>query len=67
MGKLPRDDERRVCHDTHGQQCFFIIFASFAMTGAHHGTGQHASVIPPNELPLGLKVSPTSIKQSFMQ
>jgi hypothetical protein len=31
------------------------------MTGVHHGTGQHASVIPPNELPQGLKVSLTSL------
>lgn len=26
------------------------------MTGVHHGTGQHAWVIPADELPLGLKV-----------
>jgi hypothetical protein len=31
------------------------------MTGVHHGTGQHASVIPPNELPQGLKVCLTSL------
>ena len=26
------------------------------MTGVHHGTGQHANVIPADELPQGLKV-----------
>ncbi|KAI6821863.1 hypothetical protein KC340_g12663 [Hortaea werneckii] len=35
---------------------FFIIFASCAITGAHHGTGQHAwNIQPPEELPVGLK------------
>lgn len=38
-------------------QVFFIIFASCAITGAHHGTGQHAwNIQPPEELPVGLKV-----------
>jgi len=51
----------------HCQQVFFCLFASCAITGAHHGTGQHASVIPPNELPLGLKVRPTLTEQPSMQ
>ncbi|KAI6789848.1 hypothetical protein KC361_g8292 [Hortaea werneckii] len=35
---------------------FFIIFSSCAITGAHHGTGQHAwNIQPPEELPVGLK------------
>jgi len=36
------------------------MFASFAITGAHHGTGQHVGDIPADELPLGLKVGFTS-------
>ena len=35
----------------------FVFHASFAIAGAYHGTGQHANLIPPQELPIGLKVS----------
>lgn len=35
----------------------FMVFASFAITGAYHGTGQHAELILPAwNLPIGLKV-----------
>jgi hypothetical protein len=33
----------------------FAFFCSFAITGAYHGTGQHASALPPAEIPVGLK------------
>ncbi|KPI43452.1 uncharacterized protein AB675_7061 [Cyphellophora attinorum] len=34
----------------------FCVFASFALTGVRHGTGQHAEdILPPSELPIGLK------------
>ena len=56
---------------TWNVQAFYIIFASCAMTGVHHGTGQHAWVIPADELPQGLKVrlysfyrSPTPIRMT---
>lgn len=36
----------------------FVLHAAFAITGVHHGTGQHAwEIQPPSELPVGLKVS----------
>jgi len=34
---------------------FFVFFCTFAITGVHHGTGQHASALPPTEIPVGLK------------
>ncbi|KAL1590821.1 hypothetical protein WHR41_00400 [Cladosporium halotolerans] len=35
---------------------FFVLHASFAITGVHHGTGQHAwNIQPPSVLPVGLK------------
>lgn len=35
----------------------FVLHAAFAITGVHHGTGQHAwDIQPPSELPIGLKV-----------
>jgi hypothetical protein len=34
----------------------FLIYSSFAILGAHHGTGQHAWDIPADQLPIGLKV-----------
>ncbi|RDW89746.1 hypothetical protein BP6252_01778 [Coleophoma cylindrospora] len=34
---------------------FFVFFCTFAITGVHHGTGQHASALPPAEIPVGLK------------
>jgi len=35
----------------------FVLHAGFAITGVHHGTGQHAwEIQPPTELPVGLKV-----------
>lgn len=33
----------------------YVFFCSFAMTGVHHGTGQHAITLPPAEIPVGLK------------
>ncbi|KAH6716976.1 hypothetical protein DL95DRAFT_394894 [Leptodontidium sp. 2 PMI_412] len=33
----------------------FVIFAGFAITGVQYGTGQHASAIPPGDIPIGLK------------
>lgn len=34
----------------------FILFATFALIGVHHGTGQHAQNIqPPTEIPIGIK------------
>jgi len=38
-------------------QVFFVLFGSFAITGVYHGTGQHTSVLPEAEIPMGLKVS----------
>lgn len=38
-------------------QVLFVLHATFAITGIHHGTGQHAwDIQPPTELPIGLKV-----------
>jgi hypothetical protein len=38
-------------------QVLFVLHASFAITGIHHGTGQHAwNIQPPTEIPIGLKV-----------
>jgi len=34
---------------------FFVFFAGFAITGVKYGTGQHAAVIPPADIPVGLK------------
>lgn len=36
-------------------QVLFVIFAGFAITGVQYGTGQHASAIPPGDIPIGLK------------
>ncbi|KAH6662803.1 hypothetical protein B0J14DRAFT_282245 [Halenospora varia] len=33
----------------------FVVYSTFAISGVHHGTGQHAANIPPAELPVGLK------------
>lgn len=39
-------------------ELLFVLHAAFAITGVHHGTGQHAwDIQPPSELPIGLKVS----------
>jgi hypothetical protein len=47
---------RRTTIDIH--EILFVLHAAFAITGVHHGTGQHAEDIqPPTELPIGLKVS----------
>jgi hypothetical protein len=54
--------QRTISNNSCDQQGFFVMFASFAMTGAHHGTGQHAwDIQPAEELPQGLKVSSLSI------
>jgi hypothetical protein len=42
-------------------QVLFVLHASFAITGIHHGTGQHAWNIQPTEIPIGLKVSHWSL------
>ncbi|EAA33496.1 hypothetical protein GE21DRAFT_5286 [Neurospora crassa] len=34
---------------------FFVFYCTFSIAGTHHGTGQHAVDLPPNELPIGLK------------
>jgi hypothetical protein len=34
----------------------YVLYSTFAISGAHHGTGQHAWDIPPEVLPLGLMV-----------
>lgn len=34
----------------------FILYSTFAMSGVHNGTGQHAADIPTDVLPVGLKV-----------
>ncbi|KAG0647006.1 hypothetical protein D0Z07_6147 [Hyphodiscus hymeniophilus] len=34
---------------------FFVFFCTFAITGVYHGTGQHATTLPPAEIPIGLK------------
>jgi len=40
------------------RKILFVLHAAFAITGVHHGTGQHAwDIQPPSELPIGLKVS----------
>lgn len=37
---------------------FFTLFCCFSITGTHYGTGQHAwAIIPPTNIPVGLKVS----------
>ncbi|KAE9363787.1 hypothetical protein N431DRAFT_422815 [Stipitochalara longipes BDJ] len=33
----------------------FVFFCTFAITGVHHGTGQHSVDLPPTEIPVGLK------------
>jgi hypothetical protein len=33
----------------------FVFFCTFAISGVHHGTGQHATNLPPTEIPVGLK------------
>ncbi|PVH82384.1 hypothetical protein DL98DRAFT_388808, partial [Cadophora sp. DSE1049] len=33
----------------------FVFFCAFAISGVHHGTGQHATNLPPTEIPVGLK------------
>lgn len=37
-------------------QILFVFFCTFAISGVHHGTGQHAVDLPPAEIPVGLKV-----------
>lgn len=38
-------------------KAFFVIHASFAICGVHHGTGQHAwDIKPASEIPVALKV-----------
>ena len=37
------------------EKVLFVFFCSFAMTGVYHGTGQHATALPPAEIPVGLK------------
>lgn len=37
-------------------QVFFVFFCTFAISGVHHGTGQHAGTFPLVEIPVGLKV-----------
>ena len=40
----------------------FVLYVAFAITGVYHGTGQHAwEIQPPTEVPVGLKVSHSSI------
>lgn len=35
---------------------FFVIYSAFAITGTHHGTGQHVwEIHPSTEIPIGLK------------
>ena len=33
---------------------------AFVITAAYHGTGRHASELPPTEIPVGLKVRANS-------
>lgn len=33
-----------------------MVYSTFAMSGVHNGTGQHAVDIPKDVLPVGLKV-----------
>ncbi|KFY05219.1 hypothetical protein O988_00177 [Pseudogymnoascus sp. VKM F-3808] len=33
----------------------FMLYSTFAISGVHNGTGQHAADIPPEVLPVGLK------------
>lgn len=33
----------------------FIAHAGFAIAGTYHGTGQHTNLIPPEDLPIGLR------------
>lgn len=37
-------------------KALFILYSTFAMSGVHNGTGQHAADIPTDVLPVGLKV-----------
>ncbi|KAH8794944.1 hypothetical protein BGZ57DRAFT_329909 [Hyaloscypha finlandica] len=34
---------------------FFVFFCTFAIAGVYHGTGQHSSLLPQEEIPIGLK------------
>ncbi|KUJ17169.1 uncharacterized protein LY89DRAFT_73041 [Mollisia scopiformis] len=34
---------------------FFVFFCTFAISGVHYGTGQHAVDLPPADIPVGLK------------
>jgi hypothetical protein len=34
----------------------YIVYSTFAILGAHNGTGQHAWDVPKEVLPVGLKV-----------
>lgn len=35
----------------------FTVFCAVAMVGPFYGTGQHANLIPPEKLPIALRVS----------
>lgn len=57
LGKQTEYLFKKSCTNLLAVQAFFVIFASFAITGCHHGTGQHAwDIQPPEELPVAIKV-----------
>lgn len=57
LGKQTDDLPNKSCTKVLAVQAFFVVFASFAITGCHHGTGQHAwDIQPPEELPVAIKV-----------
>ncbi|KFY31533.1 hypothetical protein V493_01019 [Pseudogymnoascus sp. VKM F-4281 (FW-2241)] len=41
----------------------FILYSTFAISGVHNGTGQHAADIPQAVLPVGLKVTNTHLQE----
>lgn len=44
-----------------------MVYLAFVVTAAYHGTGQHATHLPPAEIPIGLKVGRTSKIERIMQ
>lgn len=42
------------------EQALFMVNLAFVVTAANHGTGQHAKDLPPEEIPVGLKVGDVS-------
>jgi hypothetical protein len=58
MGALPRHRHGLSRRADLAYQIMFACLCGFAITGAFHGTGQHAAEIKPqSEIPIALKVT----------